>query len=104
MVVKEFINYIDPDELVERLAKHCHDQQWSGWMAYMLPQIKPFIHMTDMNRCPEGFEAIARWNRQMTTEYENLAEWEKESDRREARAILATIFPQDAKRMGWVSE
>jgi hypothetical protein len=64
------------DRLVEALAEWDH-RAWAGWTAYMLDRLTP--------------ENIARWRRQIETPYAELSEAEKESDRKEARKIVAVI-------------
>lgn len=64
------------DEAVERLADWDHSA-WAGWTAHMLDRLTP--------------ENIARWRRQIATPYAQLSEAEKESDRKEARQILAVL-------------
>lgn len=59
--------------LLERLSDLEH-QQWAHWTKYMLD------NMTDEN--------IARWKKQIDTEYENLSDKEKESDREWARKVM----------------
>jgi len=58
---------------LERLARLEHEQ-WSHWTRYMLN------NLTDEN--------IARWKRQMATDYSALTEKEKDSDREWAKKIL----------------
>ena len=75
------------DLMVEALANLCHNQ-WSGWMKWMLPKVLDNPKHTD----PQFIETwTARWKRQMTTQYSELPETEKESDRNEARKILQVI-------------
>ena len=62
--------------VVEKLAAYEHDR-WSHWMRWMFDNWTP--------------ENIARWKEQMVTSYENLPEHSKESDRQEARRILAVF-------------
>ena len=57
----------------ELLAEYAH-VAWSGWMRYMLDNWDD--------------EHLDRWRRQMDTDYHDLPEGEKESDRREADKIL----------------
>jgi len=64
------------DLLVERLASLAHEQ-WSGWTEYMLDNMDG-VH-------------IRGWRRQIATPYAELTEAEKESDRREARKVLAVL-------------
>lgn len=71
-------------ELTERLAEYAHEA-WAGWMRYML------------SRCEQKEDgtviipawAVERWTRQMDTVYADLPEGEKESDRDEARKMIA---------------
>ena len=74
----------------EALAAAAH-QSWSGWMKYLFSQ---------SSENPDGSvtippELVARWIRQMDTDYVNLPVNEKESDREEAerygKAILETL-------------
>lgn len=77
----------DPD-LVEALAAYCHDKQWSGWMSYI---------RENASVDPEAGTwtipawAVKRWSMQMDTPYAKLPEEMRESDRDEARAILAKL-------------
>lgn len=70
------------DALVEALAALAHEM-WSGWTAWMMQK------WDEAHDSGEPFQA--RWRRQMATPYAELPEPEKESDRREARRILAVI-------------
>jgi hypothetical protein len=76
--------------LRERLADLAH-RQWSGWMLYLFSK-------SDKN--PDGTVtipvwAVDRWTRQMYTEYAELSEAEKDSDRAEADKFIA-IFGEHA--------
>lgn len=70
----------------EALAELCHSQ-WSGWMRYLFM------------KCEENEDgtvtipkwAAERWFRQMETEYSQLSEDERNSDRVEADKFLALI-------------
>jgi len=64
------------DKAIEALAVLAHEQ-WSGWTEYMLD------NMDDVH--------IAGWRRQIATPYAELSEREKESDRKEARRMLAVM-------------
>lgn len=80
----------------EALAAYAHDA-WSGWVTYMFEKMAPLIIPIDTRTFiehPTAVEAFARWHRQMTTPYEDLPEYEKESDRREADKMIA-IFRGD---------
>lgn len=60
-------------QLLELLADQEHER-WSKWMRWM------FDNWTEEN--------IVRWKRQMNTRYKDLSEFEKGSDRDEARKTL----------------
>jgi len=67
----------------EELANLCHEQ-WSGWMIYLFQ-----FGVTN----PDGSftidaEKVERWKRQAWTNYYNLSEIERESDRIEAEKFL----------------
>lgn len=75
------------DLRLEAVAAECH-KQWSGWTEHFI------------SKCSgdsTGFAVILdrvwidRWKRQIATEYKDLTEEEKESDRREARKILEAL-------------
>jgi hypothetical protein len=75
-----------PDEkmLVEMLAEYAH-KAWSGWMIYQ------FAICDCVSWMPP--DLYNRWYRQAHTEYKDLPENEKESDRIEAYKILDVIWP-----------
>ena len=60
-------------DIIERLAAHEHEQ-WAHWTRYMLD------NLTEEN--------IARWRQQIETDYQDLSESEKESDRQWARKAI----------------
>ena len=62
--------------MVEQLAAEEHER-WSAWMRWM------FSNWTEEN--------IARWKLQMVTDYTDLPEHSKESDRKEARKTLKVM-------------
>lgn len=71
---------------IENLASYAHTS-WSGWMIYLLSKC---------SRNPDGSftipsEQADRWLRQMKTDYRDLPDGEKMSDRDEARAILRVL-------------
>lgn len=70
------VKNLTDNELLEILAALEHDR-WSRWMEYMLTNMSP--------------ENLERWKRQMITDYKDLSEKEKESDRKEARITLTYI-------------
>lgn len=63
-------------DVVEALAALSHEQ-WAGWTRWMIDAWSS--------------EAVARWERQIATPYAELSEQEKESDRVEARLVLALL-------------
>ena len=60
-------------DIIEKLAAHEHEQ-WVHWTRYMLN------NLTEEN--------IARWRQQIETDYQDLSESEKESDRYWARKAI----------------
>jgi hypothetical protein len=67
----------------EKLAKYAHDV-WSVWMKYLFSKCELL---------PDGSMvipkwAVERWTRQMNTEYHDLPEEERKSDKKEADEIL----------------
>lgn len=76
----------DPNSLRERLAADEHDR-WSGWMKYLFAK-GGYFSMGSW--CMRHADEV-RWRRQMTTNYTDLTEKEKDSDRKEADRILAIL-------------
>ena len=70
----------------EQLAEHAHNQ-WSGWMKYLFS--KGEYNNDGTWIMPKW--AVDRWTRQMNTDYNNLSEEEKNSDRIEADEVLKII-------------
>lgn len=62
---------------IEMVADLEH-QQWAHWTKYMLD------NLTDEN--------IKRWKRQIKTDYNDLSDKEKESDRVWARKVINLLF------------
>ena len=80
----------DNSNEVERLAEYAHEA-WSGWMKYLFEKGR-FEEIEGMQLIwimPPW--AVERWKRQMETDYADLPEGEKESDRKEAREILRRL-------------
>ena len=71
------------EELREKIAELEHEQ-WSHWFKYM--------------RDNGTMENIARWCVQAETDYQDLSEKEKDSDRKWADIVLTLI-----KEAGWKS-
>ena len=71
------------DDIREALAAYAHTA-WSGWMKYLFEQC--FLHGPGHTVITSYF--VERWQRQMNTEYADLPESEKESDRKEADQML----------------
>ncbi len=73
------------EKQVEALAALAHEM-WSGWMEYLFSDFRwGTIHFG------VPVDSMARWQRQMNTPYSELPETEKESDRDQARKMLAII-------------
>jgi len=74
------------NELMEELASIEHER-WSHWQSYM--------HSKAV-RQPDGSlllpaDLVEKWERQIATDYANLSEKEKESDREQVRKYLPSI-------------
>lgn len=74
-------------EIIEKLARYAHDDAWSGWMRYMFE--KGTLNLDGTVTMPAW--AVKRWQRQADTPYDDLTAKEKESDRDEARKMLAVV-------------
>lgn len=73
----------------EALSVYAH-KAWSGWMKYIFS--KTTMNADGTATIPKW--AVERWHRQMNTEYSDMREAEKESDRAEADQMLAIIAPE----------
>jgi hypothetical protein len=73
-------------EIIEKLAVMIHEQ-WSGWMKYLFD--KGIFKKDGTWEMPKW--AVERWKRQMKTEYNDLSEEEKESDRIEAKKFIEIL-------------
>lgn len=72
--------------ILEQLARIEHDR-WSHWQKYMHSKC---VRQTDGSLLiPPDF--VERWERQMTTEYTDLAEKEKDGDREQVEKYLPLI-------------
>jgi hypothetical protein len=74
----------------EKLADLCH-RQWSGWMEYLFSKCSS----NPDNSLTIPVWAVVRWTRQMATEYEQLFEDEKESDRKEADRFISLLADEN---------
>lgn len=73
-------------EFIELLSDYEHDR-WSRWQKYLFSKCIP--NEDGSLIIPQEF--VDRWSRQMNTDYNNLSNEEKESDRKEAIKILNII-------------
>lgn len=73
----------DNIELREELSDLAH-RQWTGWMRYLFSK---GIKNEDGSFTIPAW-AVERWERQVNTDYENLSESEKDSDRNEADKFI----------------
>ena len=76
-----------PNVEEEKLAAYCHDEQWSGWMKYLFE--KGWEDGEGNYIIPK--EWYFRWWNQVKTKYKDLPEEMKESDRKEAKAIVTYL-------------
>lgn len=74
------------DNIIEKLSDYEHDR-WSRWQKHVFDKC---IKSKDGNLYIPN-EYVDRWKREMNTNYYDLSEEEKESDRKEARIILKII-------------
>ena len=73
----------DNTELREELADLAH-KQWSGWMEYLFSK---GTKNEDGSFTITAW-AVERWERQVNTDYKDLSESEKDSDRKEADKFI----------------
>lgn len=78
--------YFPKDELFEKLASIEHER-WSDWMKYMFS--KQLIGLEGDTVLPK--EHCDRWQKQMMTDYEDLSEQEKDSDREQVMRYFHLI-------------
>jgi hypothetical protein len=74
------------NDLREKLADLAH-KQWSGWMKHLFSKSRK----NDDGTVTIPAWAVERWARQMNTDYKDLPEEEKESDREEARKVIQVL-------------
>lgn len=77
---------------VEKGAEIAHSQ-WSGWMQYLFGKCT----VNDDGTVTMPKWAVDRWTRQMNTEYADLPEEEKASDREEAQRYINWLTPEAAE-------
>lgn len=73
-------------EPIEELAGYAHEA-WSGWMKYLFDNSQHLGSGTVMIPA----KLVERWKRQMNTDYNDLPENEKESDREEALKMMEIV-------------
>jgi hypothetical protein len=71
---------------IEVLAEVEH-KRWSRWMKYLFGVSK----LNDDGSVTIPMAFVKRWTRQMNTDYKNLTEEEKESDRKEVDRTIAAL-------------
>jgi hypothetical protein len=76
---------MNDDELRELLADLVHEI-WIHWMSHMFSQLEE----DDLGMVIQ-WDDYRRWKRQMKTNYHNLTEREKASDRKQANKIIAFL-------------
>ena len=80
------VNNMANENNVEKIAAIAH-QQWSAWMLYLFKV--SFVNKDGSYTIPKWY--VDRWKRQINTEYSQLPENEKESDRDEARLYIQAM-------------
>lgn len=80
-------------ELIEELADLEH-QQWSHWEKYREEKIDSLLKI---NNLKELLHQKKEWIRLRETDYKDLTEKEKESDREWARKVLPIIKKREIK-------
>lgn len=76
----------------KHLAAYAHNA-WAGWMNYLFE--KSTFNPDGTVTIPAW--AVARWQRQAQTPYDDLPGTEQASDLSEADTIISLISPQDAQ-------
>jgi len=74
------------DEQVEALADYAHGA-WSEWMSFLFANSDKRVRGDVII----PVHLVRRWEKQMRTQYKDLSESEKESDRQQARRILLIL-------------
>ena len=74
------------EELIEELAAVMH-RSWSHWMRWIFQVCK----WNEDGSVLIPAEYVTRWKRQMATDYADLTEREKDSDRNQAQKIMDVL-------------
>ena len=84
----EFFTLKETRQLVtsDSLADYAHET-WSKWMKHLFS----FSTKKEDGSVVIPAESVARWERQMNTQYAELPESEKLSDREEAKKMIAIM-------------
>lgn len=82
------------EETTEDLAAYAHEA-WSGWMRYLWR----LSTENEDGTVTIPADLVARWQRQTNTEYADLPENEKDSDRAEAMKMLDIVLPRPATEL-----
>ena len=82
-IVKESI---ETKDVIEDMADQEHDS-WSRWMEHLFKKSKK----NDDGTVTIPKDKVQRWERQMKTDYEDLSNKEKESDRKEVRKFIKIV-------------
>ena len=77
---------MENSKIIEILAEYEHDR-WSRWQKHLFS--KCIVNKDGSVTIPKQF--VDRWTRQINTDYINLSEEEKDSDRKEAIRIVECI-------------
>ena len=90
----------------EELANLCHEQ-WIGWMKYLfgtcMEEFTNYMLFETTGRIIIPRWAAERWRRQINTDYTNLSEEEKESDRKEADKFI-NLFEKQLQEKEMIRE
>ncbi len=83
----KFVNEkFEPKEVIEDLADLEHDS-WVRWMEHLFSVSEE--NEDGSMTIPK--DKVERWKRQLETDYEDLSNKEKESDRKEVRKFIKVI-------------
>lgn len=85
MIINDF-KAVENSGVRELLAAYAH-KAWSGWMKHLFG--KCILNEDGTATMPVW--AVKRWQRQMMTDYQDLPDLEKQSDREEADRMLGIV-------------